>query len=151
MTNYHVRFLIDLNSLLIWNFFQIFSYYIYNKVIKEKWGQYFANDHFCTPLCSKRKSNSVIKIFLEQKFANSSVINLIPNTWFNERNAIKKVRVDLVNWYCQYFAYMTLIIQHFQKMGKKYGIFWCLIFQKYVAMYFPPNDLPSSYSIAVQP
>ena len=50
------------------------------KVIKEKWGQYFANDHFCTPLCSKRNSNLVIKIFLEQKFANSFVINLIPNT-----------------------------------------------------------------------
>ena len=28
MTNYHVRFLIDLNSMLIWVFFQIFSYYI---------------------------------------------------------------------------------------------------------------------------
>ena len=24
------------------------------KVIKEKWGQYFANNHFCTPLCSKK-------------------------------------------------------------------------------------------------
>ena len=24
------------------------------KVIKEKWGQYFANNHFCTPLCSTR-------------------------------------------------------------------------------------------------
>ena len=50
------------------------------KVIKEKWGQYFANDHFCTPLCSKRNGNIGIKNFLEQKFANSSVINLIPNT-----------------------------------------------------------------------
>jgi len=28
MTNYHVRFLIDLNSMLIWFFLQIFSYYI---------------------------------------------------------------------------------------------------------------------------
>ena len=25
------------------------------KVIKEKWGQYFANNHFCTHLCSKKK------------------------------------------------------------------------------------------------
>ena len=33
------------------------------KVIKEKWGQYFANDHFCTPLFSKRNGNSVIKFF----------------------------------------------------------------------------------------
>ena len=30
MTNYHVRFPIDLNSMLIWNFFQIFSHYICN-------------------------------------------------------------------------------------------------------------------------
>ena len=49
------------------------------KVIKEKWGQYFANDHFCTPLCSKKNGNLVIKNFLEQKFAKSSVINLVPN------------------------------------------------------------------------
>ena len=49
------------------------------KVIKEKWGQYFASDHFCTPLCSKRNGNLVIKKFLEQKFAKSSVINLVPN------------------------------------------------------------------------
>ena len=50
------------------------------KVIKEKWGQYFANDHFCTPLCSKRNGNLVIKkIFLEQKFAKSSVVNLVPS------------------------------------------------------------------------
>ena len=49
------------------------------KVIKEKWGQYFAIDHFCTPLCSKRNGNIVIKKFLEQKFAKSSVINLVPN------------------------------------------------------------------------
>ena len=62
---------------------KLLNYEVFNrsiKVIKEKWGQYFAIDHFCTPLCSKRKSNLVIKIFLEQKFANSSVINLIPNT-----------------------------------------------------------------------
>ena len=31
----------------------LYTYYI-NKVIKEKWGQYFANNHFCTPLCSKK-------------------------------------------------------------------------------------------------
>ena len=50
-----------------------------SKVIKEKWGQYFKINHFCTPLCSKRSANIVIKNFLEQKFAKSSVINLIPN------------------------------------------------------------------------
>ena len=33
------------------------------KVIKEKWGQYFAIDHFCTPLCSNRNGNIVIKKF----------------------------------------------------------------------------------------
>ena len=49
------------------------------KVIKEKWGQYFASDHFCTHLCSKRYGNSVTKIFLEQKFAKSSVVNLVPS------------------------------------------------------------------------
>ena len=49
------------------------------KVIKEKWGQYFANDHFCTPLCSKRNCNIAIKKILEQKFAKSSVLNLVPN------------------------------------------------------------------------
>ena len=49
------------------------------KVIKEKWGQYFANDHFCTPLCSKRNGNSVIKKFLEEKFAKSSVVDLVPS------------------------------------------------------------------------
>ena len=87
------------------------------KVIKEKWGQYFANDHFCTPLCSKRNGNLVIKKFLEQKFTKSLVVNLVPNIWFNERNAIKKVRVDLVNWYCQYFAYMTLEILEIREMG----------------------------------
>ena len=48
------------------------------KVIKEKWGQYFSNDHFCTPLCSKRNGNLVIKNFLEQKFPESSIINIIP-------------------------------------------------------------------------
>ena len=69
------------------------------KVIKEKWGQYFANHHFCTPLCSKRNGNLGIKKFLEQKFANSSLINLAPNTWFNEKNAIKKVCTKLVFWY----------------------------------------------------
>ena len=51
-----------------------------SKVIKEKWGQYFANDNFCTPLCSKRNGNLAIKNFLEQKFAKSSLINLAPNT-----------------------------------------------------------------------
>ena len=51
----------------------------YTKVIKEKWGQYFAIDHFCTPLCSNRNGNIVIKKILEQKFAKSSVINLVPN------------------------------------------------------------------------
>ena len=50
------------------------------KVIKEKWGQYFANHHFCTPLCSKRNGNLAIKNFLEPKFAKSSLINLAPNT-----------------------------------------------------------------------
>ena len=50
------------------------------KVIKEKWGQYFANYHFCTPLCSKRNGNLAIKNFLEPKFAKSSLINLAPNT-----------------------------------------------------------------------
>ena len=74
------------------------------KVIKEKWGQYFANDHFCTPLCSKRNGNLVIKKILEQKFAKSSVINLVPNAWFNDKNAIKKVRVELVFQYCLYNA-----------------------------------------------
>jgi len=49
------------------------------KVIKEKWGQYFAIDHFCTPLCSKRNGDIVTKNFLEQKFAKSSVVNLVPN------------------------------------------------------------------------
>ena len=49
------------------------------KVIKEKWGQYFAIDHFYTPLCSNRNGHIVIKKFLEQKFAKSSVINLVPN------------------------------------------------------------------------
>ena len=49
------------------------------KVMKEKWGQYFAIDHFCMPLCSKRNGNIVIKKILEQKFAKSSVINLVPN------------------------------------------------------------------------
>ena len=67
------------------------------KVIKEKWGQYFANDHFCTPLCSKRNGNLVIKKILEQKLGKSSLLNLVPNIGFNERNAIKKGRVDLVN------------------------------------------------------
>ena len=50
-----------------------------SKVIKEKWGQYLAIDHFCTPLCSKRNGNIVIKKILEQKYAKSSVINLVPN------------------------------------------------------------------------
>ena len=49
------------------------------KVIKEKWGQYFAIDHFCTPLCSKINGDIVTKKFLEQKFAKSSVVNLVPN------------------------------------------------------------------------
>ena len=62
----------------------------YTKVIKEKWGQYFANDHFCTPLFSKRNGNLVIKKIFEQKFAKSSGLNLVPHTRFNERNAIKK-------------------------------------------------------------
>ena len=74
------------------------------KVIKEKWGQYFANDHFCTPLCSKRNGNSVIKKIFEQKFAKPSVVNLVPSIWFNEKNAIKKGRVELVFWYCPYYA-----------------------------------------------
>ena len=55
------------------------------KVIKEKWGQYFAIDHFCTPLCSKWNGNIVIKKILEQKFAKSSVVNLVPNAWFNDK------------------------------------------------------------------
>ena len=74
------------------------------KVIKEKWGQYFANYHFCTPLCSKRNGNLAIKNFLEQIFAKSSLINLAPNTWFNEKNAIKKGCAELVFWYCPYYA-----------------------------------------------
>ena len=74
------------------------------KVIKEKWGQYFAIDHFYTPLCSNRNGHIVIKNFLEQKFAKSSVINLVPNAWFNGKNAIKKVRVELVFQYCLYYA-----------------------------------------------
>ena len=74
------------------------------KVIKEKWGQYFAIDHFYTPLCSNRNGHIVIKKFLEQKFAKSSVINLVPNAWFNDKNAIKKVRVELVFRYCLYYA-----------------------------------------------
>ena len=44
-----------------------------------------------TPLCSKRNGILVIKIFLVQKFANSSVVNLVSDTWFNEKNAIKNV------------------------------------------------------------
>ena len=88
-----------LNAKEIMNFF-----FRQTKVIKEKWGQYFAIDHFCTPLCSKRNGNIVIKKFLEQKFAKSSVINLVPNAWFNDKNAIKKVRVELVFRYCLYYA-----------------------------------------------
>ena len=47
---------------------------------KREVGQYFANYHFCTPLCSKRNGNLAIKNFLEPKFAKSSLINLAPNT-----------------------------------------------------------------------
>jgi len=61
-------------------FFLVFFRCTLSKVIKEKWGQYFANYHFCTPLCSIRNGNLAIKIFLEQKFAKSSLINLDPNT-----------------------------------------------------------------------
>ena len=57
----------------------LFIGFSYTKVIKEKWGQYFAIDHFYTPLCSNRNGHIVIKKFLEQKFAKSSVINLVPN------------------------------------------------------------------------
>ena len=32
-----------------------------------------------------------MKIFLEQKFAKSSVVNLVSDTWFNGKNAIKNV------------------------------------------------------------
>ena len=71
---------------------------------KREVGQYFANYHFCTPLCSKRNGNLAIKNFLEQKFAKSSLINLAPNTWFNEKNAIKKGCAELVFWYCPYYA-----------------------------------------------
>ena len=35
-----------------WNKYQNFLWR--TKVIKEKWGQYFANNHFCTHLCSKK-------------------------------------------------------------------------------------------------
>ena len=30
--------------------YEHFEKYKVSKFIKEKWGQYFANDHFCTPL-----------------------------------------------------------------------------------------------------
>ena len=80
------------------------KYIGFPNVIKEKWGQYFANNHFCTPLCSKRNGNLVIKKILEQKLGKSSLLNLVPNIGFNERNAIKKVRVELVFLYCPYYA-----------------------------------------------
>ena len=98
----------------------------YSKVIKEKWGQYFKIDHFCTPLCSKRSANIVIKNFLEQKFAKSSVINLVPNAWFNDKNAIKKVRVELVFRYCLYYA-LWLWLQ--AKTIRAY-IWWKTLLQK---------------------
>ena len=44
------------------------------KVIKEKWGQYFANDHFCTPLCSKRNAHCTE---IEQKFQK-----IVSKSWF---------------------------------------------------------------------
>ena len=93
-----------------------------NKVIKEKWGQYFANDHFCTPLCSKRNGNSVIKIFLEQKFAKSSVVNLVSDTWFNEKNAIKK---GVQNWYFGIVCTMLYGYDTTYFLIRKY-VLWCL-------------------------
>ena len=52
----------------------------YTKVMKEKWGQYFANNHFCTPLCSKKNGSLGIKLFLKQKFAKPSGIKFVPHT-----------------------------------------------------------------------
>ena len=42
------------------------------KVIKEKWGQYFANDHFCTHLCSKKNDSLGIKLFSKAKSTKPS-------------------------------------------------------------------------------
>ena len=42
------------------------------KVIKEKWGQYFANNHFCTPLCSKKIGSLGIKLFSKAKSTKPS-------------------------------------------------------------------------------
>ena len=56
------------------------------------------------PLCIKRNGNLVIKKILEQKLGKSSLLNLVPNIGFNERNAIKKVRAELVFLWCLYYA-----------------------------------------------
>ena len=61
------------------------------KVIKEEVGQYFENNHFRTHLYSKKNCTLVIKLFLEQKSAKLSIINLVFNTRFNEKNAIESV------------------------------------------------------------
>ena len=42
------------------------------KVIKEKWGQYFANNHFCTHLCSKKNGSLEIKLFSKVKSTKPS-------------------------------------------------------------------------------
>ena len=42
------------------------------KVIKEKWGQYFANNHFCTHLCSKKNGSLGIKLFSKAKSTKPS-------------------------------------------------------------------------------
>ena len=59
---------------ILYEFFTRKYKYTTIKVIKEKWGQYFVIDHFCTPLCSKRNGILVIKKILEQKFAKSSEV-----------------------------------------------------------------------------
>ena len=51
------------------------SIFIHNnvsKVIKEKWGQYFANNHFCTHLCSKKNGSLGIKLFSKAKSTKPS-------------------------------------------------------------------------------
>ena len=42
------------------------------KVIKEKWGQYFANNHFYTHLCSKKNGSLGIKLFSKAKSTKPS-------------------------------------------------------------------------------
>ena len=46
--------------------------YTFIKVIKEKWGQYFANNHFYTPLCSKKNGSLGIKLFSKAKSTKPS-------------------------------------------------------------------------------